>query len=548
MPESLDKHKYNIYLAAPNVTTFRSFLTEKARENSIEIKPRLKLPYESLFLIKATHPNKPEWATRLNQFFEINERLKSSSASAVLLFKCQKRILACTFGHGYSLLDTEKKVSDFGLKVAVNSLSPDSVKHVEKADLGTTLRDLTQASSDTKLQEFDVHGALNLIRRITGKEKNKSSLNGAQSISLFSEIDIDDVVTLGEQLLKLYLSKAYRETAFAVLDKITPISDKTKVSELNDILIEKLNSSAAEPKEFELGIPEIVTEPTSSIKITGVRKRQRFHDVNLTQYLELVNEPVTIDLLHQHKLECIDVDGKRAIGRWSIYKGLIGSLDQNKTRYAINEGEWYRIDSALRESANASFEESSMGLDESFPIWKIQAGKNNNDIFLQRESEYNRNVVDREPNKFKLLDTVPFHIPNEGRNSIEICDIFDFGNKKLIHVKRSGRRSSIISHFLNQGLISAKNLAMYPDMLDEFLEKLVTLGFPNTDIPMLKSGFPHDWTIEYKFADIPNDKQEYVIPFFSRIAFESIKREILALKYKAVEISFIQLSSHSYTK
>lgn len=58
----------------------------------------------------------------------------------------------------------------------------------------------------------------------------------------------------------------------------------------------------------------------------------------------------------------------------------------------------------------------------------------------------------------------------------------------------------------------------------------------------LRSSFPHEWTVEFKFGDFPNVKGEYTIPFFSRVAFDETKREIEAWGYKAVKISFVRLS------
>src|SRR5690606_35767859 len=116
--------------------------------------------------------------------------------------------------------------------------------------------------------------------------------------------------------------------------------------------------------------------------------------------------------------------------------------------------------------------------------------------------------------------------------------------RRLIHVKRSGRRSSVISHFLNQGANSARLLKTYPRIKNEFFERLRKVA-NKADVDAAEKAFPDEWIVEYKFADHPNAKGEYIIPFFSRISLDEARREILALGYSAVEVSFIRLSIDS---
>jgi uncharacterized protein (TIGR04141 family) len=546
MKKRLVQFKYNIHLAGPSVSNFNDFLTDNAKNDGQIVQARGKFAFNSLFLIKESFAGIPSWAQRLDHFFEINGRIKSSSGSAVLLFECEGHILACTYGHGHTFIDTDKRVNDFGLRIAVNSLSADNVKLVEKANLGTSLRDFTQAAGITRLQDFDVNRALNLVRKVTGKQKDKrSSISGASSITIMSELDLNDLEKLGKNLLELYNSKEYLKTPFAVIDKIKPIVDPETSVDLDMKMLSKLNDGSG---SFELGVPEINTTPIGYVKVSGFGCRTKFHDISLKQYLELANSPITLLDLHKHKIDNYDIDELRKLQGWSIYKGLVGSIDIGNMRYAINEGNWYAIDQALKASANQAFTNSFVGLDAEFPVWGIEQKGDEDKIFTtQTELNYNKSVVSGNPERFLLFDQKMFMIPNESQNKIEICDIFDFHEKKLIHVKRSGRRSSIISHFLNQGLVSARNLKMYPEIQNNFFEALSENNLNEDTIKELKATFPREWIVEYKFGDIPNPSGKYMIPFFSRIALESVKREIMAMEFKAVEISFIKMSTHKYS-
>lgn len=72
------------------------------------------------------------------------------------MLRHNNRVLACAFGHGHALIDEDKRENDFGLIVAANALSDENVRLVEKANLGSVIRDATQAAGITNLQEFNV--------------------------------------------------------------------------------------------------------------------------------------------------------------------------------------------------------------------------------------------------------------------------------------------------------------------------------------------------------------------------------------------------------
>jgi hypothetical protein len=60
---------------------------------------------------------------------------------------------------------------------------------------------------------------------------------------------------------------------------------------------------------------------------------------------------------------------------------------------------------------------------------------------------------------------------------------------------------------------------------------------------VLLSDFPANWTVEFKLGDAPiAGTDNYTIPFFSRVTLDEVKREVEALGFKAVEVSFIKLS------
>lgn len=534
------KIKYSIHLATESVKDLADFLTENARAKSIQIELRKAFPFECALYHKPTISSVPGWATKLEDFFEIDGKIRSASSAAVVLFKCKNRVFACSYGHGHTMLNSDRRENDFGLLVAANSLSDENVKLVEKANLGSVIRDATQAAGITRLQEFNVDRALSLVRKLSGNAKeSNSALSGASSITLISDKDVGELHELGEALLDLYSATSYKKTAFGIIDKIKPVLDVMLVKKLDQALLDDLNS---EDPSFELGAPEIDTEPIGYMTISGAKSRAQYPDISLATFLEVVGDLETTDDLHAYCVVTHNIDGTHRLKEWTLYRGLVGSIVDGTKRYALNEGKWYRIDEALQKSANDAFAKASKGWDKAYLPWPIiTRGKKGKTSVYEPEGDFNKRVANADPNLL-LFDADLVPIPNTPGPGVEICDLFEVKQKRLIHVKKSGRRSSVISHFLTQGMNSAKFLRTYDQIRNEFFNRLEKLVDPAT-LADLQNSFPYDWTVEFKFGDFPNQSGDYTIPFFSRVTLDETKREIEALGYKAVEVSFIKLSN-----
>lgn len=548
MAEEAEKRfKYSFHLATSGAVNLEDFLTESARDKSEAVPLRAALPYECQLRYISLPPTPPSWATKLDAFFTVDGKIRTAGAAGAILLKANNRILACTFGYGHSLLDGDKRESDFGLLVAANSLSENNVKLVEKANLGSVIRDATQAAGITRLQEFNVDRALSLVRKLSGREKDGGgSISGSSSVTITSKFDIDELHTVASALVDLYEDDSYRATAFVILDKIRPVLDVTLINKLDDELLKDVNS--AKPS-FELGAPEISTEPVGFMTMPGSGKRVQLPDVTLTIYKDVIGVFDSVEALIKCRVASYNVEGKYKLAEWSIYRGLVGSLEFEGARYALNEGRWYRIDQALVESANAAFAAASRGLDKGFLPWPIIAGgKKKKTPVYEVEEEFNKRVVANGAQQFVLMDQRFVGIPNMPGPGVEICDLVDIEEKRLIHVKKSGRRSSVISHFLMQGMNSAKLTRLYDAVRNGFAQHMIAaLGQQAADA--ILSDFPANWTVEFKFGDAPiAGTENYTIPFFSRVTLDEVKREVEALGFKAVEVSFIKLSNPPVAK
>src|SRR3546814_1130007 len=62
-------------------------------------------------------------------------------------------------------LDDAKTEADFGLKVAINAISDEKLRSVERSNIGAAIRDFAQAAGQRDLRAFGFDEALDLIRK-----------------------------------------------------------------------------------------------------------------------------------------------------------------------------------------------------------------------------------------------------------------------------------------------------------------------------------------------------------------------------------------------
>lgn len=533
--------KYSLSLASIAVSSMSDFLTAKAKSDATKMLSNGTLPYPCELWIKPTSPRSPDWVNQLSSHFIISAAPKTQSSSGVLLFESGSRFFACSFGHGHTLVDGAKRESNFGLLVAANDLSDSSIKQVEKANLGTVVRDLSQAQGLTSFGNFGVDGALNIIRKISGRSKSDNNMmKGADTIALRSAYPIEELHDLTNDLLTLYGSNAYKSTAFEIFDKIRAIKDAALSDKLDRLMFANLKNGSP---TFELGFPEVDSSDHGYIKIIGSRDRTQYTEMDLSKFIASKVQLNSVADLHNVKIAAVDISGSPK-SRWSAYKCLVGSVLDGVNEYALNEGNWYKIDDALKNAANATFSNCSVGLLTSARKWKVIGAKTNSggkdvDVY-ESEDVYNKQSAADSSGNLILFDKKMFYYPSS-QSKLEICDLFDISKRRLIHVKRSGRRSSVISHFLMQGLNSAKTLRNYPEIRKEFFDKLES--FTDASVrAKIEADFPNGWSVEFRFGDRPiASTGDYRIPMFSRITLEECNREILGLGYRSAIVSFVDI-------
>ena len=170
---------------------------------------------------------------------------------------------------------------------------------------------------------------------------------------------------------------------------------------------------------------------------------------------------------------------------------------------------------------------------------KIYAGKSGKQkVAYQSEESYNAEIGDA--TDYLLLDQKLVQIDEVPGPGIEVCDLLDIAGRRFIHVKKSSRQSSVLSHFFKQGSNSARMLRQYEPFKAGFVQ-IVKKHFGQTKARELEAALPKRWTIDFQIADFPRPDGTNNIPFFSKLTLPEEARSIEAMGFD-VEFNFIKLA------
>lgn len=540
------RHSYTLYLAKQALADFSEYLTDSAKQK-VGNPAHQRLTVEDfgekaeLFVFWG-YSGPPSWMTRLSQRVQGVRLENRKSVAAVLIVQVGQHVLAITFAHGWMLLNENSFESDFGLRVAINSLNPEKLKRLERSNLGDALQGVSQSPFQRDLNSFGVDDALDLVRKLSGAAQDNTGLDtvtGSRSLKITGEYSFDDVAAMANDIVGLYASTDYRDTAFKILDSVLPVTDGPLIGDLFQLAIDSIKASE---DRFELGLPANTESEGVSFRFAGPGLRRAYPDLLLRHYTEALGRDlatISTNTLSQHKIVS-EFDDDRPNMVWPLKKALLGSLARNGERYAINDGQWYRIDDTFRQSVENQFTGvvTAWDIPKPNPIRKTYDEKGNGRI--EPEGDYNARIAAELG--LVCLDTKSISIPEVIRSGFEPCDLLDVENKRFIHVKKSSRRSNILSHFFKQGSNSGQQFKKVPATWTQLIELVRDQGHlaEAQTLEDMGDAVSEGWSVEFWIVDAPRADGSYNIPFFSKISLRDEVSELRAMQY-GVALRFIEL-------
>ena len=513
MANKPSKADLNIYLAKPEVKNPDDILKNPGVLKSFDLAVNGISPC-TLF-VKNTHSNPPRWARLFDPDIAVKEFGRNSSTGALLFAKVGKAVFILTFGQGHHLFDSAMIEMNFGLKAALNILDVLSIRSIDKSSFEQhPTQSREQTGIATELQYFGLNIERDLLRAITGKPNEKEygkRISGMDALKLSVEVELKDLVNLLKRVLAAHNDDTYKKGAFAWVDHIGEVKDKTLHEQLDAEIVNKINAGNFE--RIWLSVPEIIDwDRVVGFKYSSAASSPRHYDIRILNFIEtLKGNSTDIKKLNQRKIFCVDSDDFTVYER-SVYRFIYAEVTYQSDVYILNNGKWYRVSHSFAEQVNSYFA-SVPKYPKSLPIYNDET-----------EGDYNERVAKLDPDSFVLLDKKNIRVTGAA-SPVEPCDLLRNGNE-FIHVKRYGG-SSVLSHLFNQGLVSGELFQMEPDFRRLLNSKLpAKYKLENTD------NRPNTNDFHVVFAIISeSDEENLSIPFFSRISLKHVITRLQAIGF-----------------
>lgn len=461
-----------------------------------------------------SHVSIPLW---VNSFFRGQlgtPELFTANARAVLLTKVSvakniERIFAITMGYGKYMLEDDVIEEDFGLRVVLNTITPNSLRRINKTNIGGNQKTSNeQLPLESDIDDFGFDIDRDLISAVTGCSDDESFatgiMTGSDLLSLTAEVDINSLISFLKLAYAHYTSKEYVKF-FPWIDHIRRVKDSRLIDVLDAQIINMLNEKS--PKVW-MAVPEVIDwENVGGFKYFG---KTIYDDI----YTEEICSSFKNGLTHINQLKSKRVTAVRAENTddvyvsWQAYKCVFGEIEVDGKAYSINNGRWYIVDVDFVAQVDADY--------NSIPI--------SNMVFIPhkkeftRESQYTKAFVSSDNEHLLFMDAdVIGH--GGGKSKVELCDILTTDNT-YIHIKPySG--SATLSHLFNQAVVSAELVMGDRDFVAKANLKIKEL---TTNENFLINNHSRPNVVIAIISKYNSDRPP--IPFFSKVALRYARRRL----------------------
>lgn len=463
-----------------------------------------------------SHVDIPQW---VDSFFGGNintDNIFTANARAVLLVRVPvqhndlEKIFAVTMGYGKNMLKVNVTEERFGLKVILNTIKPDSLRRINKVNIGGNQKlSNEQLPLESDISDFGFDINRDLVSNISGVSDDENYvtglLTGGCMLSLTATVDITNIVDFLKKTYEKHRLDTYKYY-FSWIDQIQPVKDTRLVERLDSNLITAINESSV---NVWMAVPEIINwEEVRGFKYKG---RDVYDDIDISFVKESFREPLSsIKQLKSKKIVAISALDNSERYSWNAYGCIYGELSLNGKSYCINSGKWYQINNKFVQQVNKDY--------NSTPISTIDF----NDFTDTHKTEngYSIDFQKKHPDDYVVLDAHNFSYGG-GHSKIELCDILS-SDKELIHIKIF-TGSSALSHLFSQAAVSAELVLSDTQFLTLANGKIKELSrndnFTIKDRRSINVVFGIIHTTEAKLPPIP---------FFSKVSFGYTKNRLQA--------------------
>ncbi len=502
------KNKLSIYLIKDEFGGDDNLILKSGSELLAEIDGVGKVYYNP------SQTSQPAW---VNSFFcgQLGDApIFTSNARAVLLARVapkgsNEKTFAITVGYGKFMLADDVIEDDFGLKVVMNTITPNSLRRINKTNIGGNQKTSNeQLPLESDIDDFGFDVDRDLISTITGHSDDEDYacgiMTGSDLLSLTAEVDINNLSSFLLATYNRYTSIEYRNY-FPWIDHIRKVKDSRVIDALDREIIDSIN--AGSPKVWT-AVPEVIQwEHIAGFKYAG---KEIYDDISIETLKSSFRDGLShIGQLKGKIVSAIRADNGDVYASWSAYKCLYGEVELNGKAYCVNNGRWFCIDRDFVNQINTEY--------DTMPVSSRDFLEHSSTH--KKENDYTVAFVDSDPDHLLCMDAKLINYGG-GQSKVELCDVLTTDNT-YIHIKPYSS-SATLSHLFNQAVVSAELILGDPVFVGKANEKIME-NTRNSDF-LLNSSGERPTVILAIISD--DDGQRPQIPFFSKVALRYTRRRL----------------------
>lgn len=512
------KQDLTFYLLKAGIADFAACLTKPGELTRYNLPAAAGI--EGSLFTRAPGLSSPWWVDFIRQAIPAVPEMRNMSTAAVLFLTVDGHRFAITFGYGRNLLELDRLVRDFGLKVALNTIHPDTLRSVDARTFEElSVAKKTQTSRPTGLESFSLNRSEEILKAVTGAPREEAfghRITGADAVKLTYTPTLAGLPDKCRQLIAAYCDVTYREL-YGFIDHMREERDGPTLEQLDAVVVQKLRNGDYD--RMHMAPPEVADWVEIESFVFSRRATENFTDLDPANYRDLFDEPETISLvaLARDKVGVFYGANQAANDKWRVYDTIVCEVTHGGALYVLTSGSWYKIEPAFANRIAADV--TTYVMDAPFLPEAING---------ETEPIYNARAAVAQGHFLFDAKTVR---PDGALSAIEFCDLIT-ADRQLVHVKRKSR-SSTLSHLFAQGLQSAETF--YADGV--FLQRLKAKAQDEISaaaaavIPNAKP-VPHEWKIVYAIIAEGDGAWPTSLPFFSQLNFRNTAERLSRMGYR----------------
>lgn len=489
-----------------------------------------------LYIRKPIKESVPEWIDFVQKWLVDASplaKLKNRSVSAILVMEQNGRQFALAFGHGRFMIEPRIIEDRFGIRVVLNSISPEKVASIDRQTFDASPKiSRVQTIKASSVSDFMISPEQDLLRGLVGltKPEYKKTLGGLiagiDSFKTSVAIELSDLPELLKLALERSESKDYlaqdsygNNSQFAWVENLLPVKDQALIEELDKKVWDRLSSKDLE--NMWLAVPDIVDWS----QVTGFSYAPPSGEggveinLDLASFLATLRKGATLETVKRREILMVMASGVPA-QRFNAFKCIYAEIKNGVDLFILHVGTWFKVEGNFQSAVEKYF--------------TLLPRKTFAPPFMQYEhpgeGAYNEAVCAASPHTHEILDRRLVQFGGT-YDKIEVCDILKIPPAgastgiEFIHVKR-GRSSATLSHLFSQGLVAATLLVRESDFVNEVNKQLPKSS--RLPLPPKFSAIGNE--VVYAIIDGPAGTP-LDIPFFSKVTLQNCSKSISAFGY-----------------